>query len=698
MSWTNAFPILTDEMVDAYEAEASAVERRRHDEWFRIERVENPRDVKHIVTTSLFWKNINSDLPDIVIKSRSAFMNAGRSKKVLRFSPWEDYVVPLLQGAHQMHRKRDDTAIRVYLASDLEFLIPDLVAAGCEVRLMATSSLRHNPGAMWRFLALGEKGKWVTNIDADRAHLWEADVARTEETARMHLGWWRVPVWGEQNEIGNLGYRPILGCQFGTNQGLEGERLIKALIWNTVRGKIEVRAEPPGCGEVTVHGSKWPDYGFDEWFLQTAVYPRSAFDGLLTFIPADAKSRLLPLDIEYAQWANAKSELVYFGRATECCGPGTAGGGWGDEGTKEAGISTEEHDVIAYTYRANCGLGEAARRNIQAMRALGLKVEHRMWNGSMVPEAALNNPQQLYYHHWHPQPAERGRTWPKKDFGKAKHIAYWAYEADTIPPEFKGVAKRMSEIWVPSNFCRKIFSVLGREIHVVPHAVESIDEKLRRLPGSKRSQPLTVLFLFDAWSRLPRKNPEAVIRVFRRAFEGMWNVRLILKGHHLSADEFSNLQKLCGYDQWITIINDFLSAAELDRMFEKADLLLSLQRSEGFGLNLARALAKGVPVVTTGYGGHRDFCRPNIAFLVPYKLEEATGYKDPWYPVGRWGDPNEAAAIKLVQQVAGMIRKKDPEIDERRQRGLDLMETKFSQACLEQRIQRRLKKQLARIC
>ena len=36
------------------------------------------------------------------------------------------------------------------------------------------------------------------------------------------------------------------------------------------------------------------------------------FSGTLTFIPSDSRSLLLPIDIEYAMWANPQSEAVYF--------------------------------------------------------------------------------------------------------------------------------------------------------------------------------------------------------------------------------------------------------------------------------------------------------------------------------------------------------------------------------------------------
>jgi hypothetical protein len=210
----------------------------------------------------------------------------------------------------------------VYLAADLEFLIPDLVIAGCEVHLMKSSSIRHNPGAMWRFLAFEETDKLVTLVDADRAANPLPDIVRTETTAKAGLGFWRVPVWGGLNDEGNLNYRPIVGCQMGCTTKLPARLLMEALIWQTRRGGISKLANPPGSLPVTVHGTMWPDYGFDEWFLQAALYPRAAFEGLLTFIPASAKSQLLPLDIAFTMWANPASEIQYFGsNGSPCCEP-----------------------------------------------------------------------------------------------------------------------------------------------------------------------------------------------------------------------------------------------------------------------------------------------------------------------------------------------------------------------------------------
>ena len=329
MTWSDVFPILSDELFDDYLAEASKKFRKETAGWFAEQRTINPRTVRHIVSVSLFWKNIRSHQPDIVIRDRADFMSAEQGGRLLRFEPWSAYVKPVLEGAYRLHAVREDVAFRVYLAADLEFLVEDLVAAGCEVRLMKSSSIRHNPGAMWRFLALAETDRLVTIVDADRAAHAEPDILRTEAMAESGLNWWRVPTWGELNEVGTVCYRPFLALQFGSAGGLtEVRTMMEALAWACQNGRIETFAKLPGCAPKQIHGVVWPDYGFDEWFMLSAVYPRAAYDGVLTFVPSDAKSRLLTLDVQYASKANERAEIHYFGPTEAgCCGPvgGAAG-------------------------------------------------------------------------------------------------------------------------------------------------------------------------------------------------------------------------------------------------------------------------------------------------------------------------------------------------------------------------------------
>lgn len=108
--------------------------------------------------------------------------------------------------------------------------------------------------------------------------------------------------------------------QFGSTGGLTTvNMMMQALVWSSQNQQIETFAKLAGCVSKPVHGAVWPDYGFDEWILLCGIYPRAAYDGVLTFVPSDPQSRLLPLDIEYTMWANSASEIQFFGWKDGAC-------------------------------------------------------------------------------------------------------------------------------------------------------------------------------------------------------------------------------------------------------------------------------------------------------------------------------------------------------------------------------------------
>ena len=71
---------------------------------------------------------------------------------------------------------------------------------------------------------------------------------------------------------------------------------------------------------------------------------------------------------------------------------------------------------------------------------------------------------------------------------------------------------------------------------------------------------------------------------------------------------------------------DILDAALSDQdkwdFLYSVDALISLHRSEGFGLTIAEAMSLGKPVVVTGWSGNMDFVCEDSAYLVDYKLAQ----------------------------------------------------------------------------
>ena len=151
MSWTEVFPVLIDEMIGEFDASATPAEKAELEEWYGAEQVFNPQDKLHIVSFSLFWKNVRTADRDLPEPTRNLMRNARELGLALRFDPWEHYVEPLIRGVPGLPGLREqfpEVVFRVHLAKDLDFLIPDLVAAGCEVWWMKSSSIRFAPSGL----------------------------------------------------------------------------------------------------------------------------------------------------------------------------------------------------------------------------------------------------------------------------------------------------------------------------------------------------------------------------------------------------------------------------------------------------------------------------------------------------------------------------------------------------------------------
>ena len=315
MSWSDFFPVLDDALVDRYLG-LKASEKSKYQEHFAVDSIFNRKSSQHIVATSLFWKPAHIEFGDFPVLSRELLQNPGKHIGGSRnCHPWLDYVKPLLDGAIKLQKLRPDVSLRIYLAKDLEFLVTDFVDLGCEVFLMKSSSIRHNPGAMWRFLAM-EEASLVTITDSDRARSVIHDIKRTELVRKAGLKYWRVPYFlaHEEPEFGSPGnYRTAWACQFGSASPLPTRLLMEACVWGSTNGLLSTNCRV-AMRDIPCFGSTWPTYGYDEWFLNVAVFPRIAFEGVHTLVGYRDKAlnKWFALDIEYCTWANSKSEILLF--------------------------------------------------------------------------------------------------------------------------------------------------------------------------------------------------------------------------------------------------------------------------------------------------------------------------------------------------------------------------------------------------
>jgi glycosyltransferase involved in cell wall biosynthesis len=230
-------------------------------------------------------------------------------------------------------------------------------------------------------------------------------------------------------------------------------------------------------------------------------------------------------------------------------------------------------------------------------------------------------------------------------------VGYWAWELPGVPGEWCHGVPFVHEIWVPSEFTAEAVRPIsaGRPVRVVPYPVAR--KSLPTFPAQPRDRPFTVLTIFNAASSVARKNPVAAAAAFRRAFGDDVTTRLIIKTANASSFPAGlvSLKDAADASNNIVLIGETMGASEIDRLYGESDVVMSLHRSEGFGLTLAEAMLHGLPVVATNWSGNVDFLNDENGIPVPYRLVPAEDPQGTYHhPSMMWADPDVDAAAEAL--------------------------------------------------
>lgn len=240
------------------------------------------------------------------------------------------------------------------------------------------------------------------------------------------------------------------------------------------------------------------------------------------------------------------------------------------------------------------------------------------------------------------------RTHPEVGEGRHK-IGVWSWELDEFP-EVMHAYDWIDEIWTISEFCRRAIAAhTDKPVKVFPIPIRDRPAVSKKPGGRTR-----FLFAMDFNSVFRRKNPIGTIEAFRRAFPGRDDVELVLKvingDQHVAAAE--QLRAAVAEDDRITLVEKYLSARELQALYENSDCYVSLHRSEGFGFTVAEAMAMGIPVISTDYSGTAEFLDPVNCWPVPCEIVEVGPDAAPYPADARWAEPDLDAAAEAMREVA----------------------------------------------
>jgi glycosyltransferase involved in cell wall biosynthesis len=232
-------------------------------------------------------------------------------------------------------------------------------------------------------------------------------------------------------------------------------------------------------------------------------------------------------------------------------------------------------------------------------------------------------------------------------------IGVWFWETSTFPSMFHTAFSTVDELWAASEYIAEIL-----------RAAAPADTPVVRMPLPIVRPPTTLgipaerftfLCSFDYLSVPGRKNPLGTIEAFIAAFAPDEGPVLVVKS--INAREHPDMARevaeaTCSRRD-IVLWDGYLDSGDNAALTASCGCYVSLHRSEGFGLNLADAIALGVPLLATGATGNMEFCRPEDCYLVTAEAVPVGPGHFPYAEDAVWMEPSIAEAARLMRSIAG---------------------------------------------
>lgn len=213
---------------------------------------------------------------------------------------------------------------------------------------------------------------------------------------------------------------------------------------------------------------------------------------------------------------------------------------------------------------------------------------------------------------YHTTPA-RLATMPRSP--ALRHVALTTWETEPLPPEHAATLAQYDAVIVPSIFCKSLIRSEGLETktHVVPHAFDP-EVWVPRLPDplAPRNDVFT-FYSIGAWGE--RKNTLGLLKAYLHAFRKIDRVRLVLVVDKVNLVAIQSLIARSGIPRdelpGLVVPDHRLSDDEIFNLHRDGNCFVTATRSEGFGLPIFEAVIMGKPVISPGWGGHREFLEGN---------------------------------------------------------------------------------------
>ena len=229
----------------------------------------------------------------------------------------------------------------------------------------------------------------------------------------------------------------------------------------------------------------------------------------------------------------------------------------------------------------------------------------------------------------------------------------YGWEESAFPSQWvDNFNKSLTGLTVMSNQVKKILidNGVSLPIKVCGLGVDHIDEFNDNFKYQICKKAYAFLHISSCF---PRKGIDCLLKSYGRSFSNSDDVTLIIKtfkNEHNNIDQIlTNFYSLNPNFPDVNVIDSDLTEEEIKSLYLQSDVLVAPSRGEGFNLTVAEAMRLGLPVITTDWGGQKDFCNQENSWLIDYEFEYSNTHLDTFSSV--WANPSDIHLSQLMKEV-----------------------------------------------
>jgi hypothetical protein len=311
--------------------------------------------------------------------------------------------------------------------------------------------------------------------------------------------------------------------------------------------------------------------------------------------------------------------------------------------------------VIGYL-RTESGVGEAARQTLETLAGTGMRVEGIDVDLNVMARRVETRTErylverstakvQIFQINADQLPLVVEDTKLRLD-ADAVRVCVPFWELSRFPVPWLSAFEQVDEIWAPSRFIqRALMRDLRKPVVHIPVAIDFLPPPPRpRHHFCLPEDAFLFFFAFDFLSFADRKNPSGTVAAFRvfRSRVRSGRAKLVVKSMNgaLAPAALAAFRAEIAEEPDILLIDATMTREDTLALITVVDCVISLHRSEGFGLLVAEAMLLGKPVIATDYSATIELISSQTGFPVGYRLVPVGASQYPFADNQVWADPD----------------------------------------------------------